>query len=110
MNKDQVEGKFDQAMGKMKKGVGEAVGNENLADKGVAEQAKGAAKETWGNAKDAANTAANSHRDELNRSADENRSKISQSIDLWKLHQFSGTTATQTQSIRSYPSATTDSP
>ena len=34
--------------------MGEAISNEKLANKGIAEQAKGAVKETWGNAKDAA--------------------------------------------------------
>ncbi|MHB8388965.1 MAG: CsbD family protein, partial [Acidobacteriaceae bacterium] len=55
MNKDQVEGKTDQVAGKIKQKVGEAVGNDNLANRGVADQVKGAAKETWGNVKDAAN-------------------------------------------------------
>ena len=59
MNKQTVEGKFDQVAGKMKQRVGEAVGNEELANAGVAEQIKGAAKETWGHAKDAANTVNN---------------------------------------------------
>jgi uncharacterized protein YjbJ (UPF0337 family) len=55
MNNETVSGKFDQASGKIKQVVGEAVGNEKLANAGVAEQVKGAAKETWGHAKDAAN-------------------------------------------------------
>ena len=46
MNKDQVSGKVDQAVGKVKQNVGEAVGNQNLANKGVADQVKGAVKET----------------------------------------------------------------
>jgi uncharacterized protein YjbJ (UPF0337 family) len=54
MNTERVEGKFDQVAGKVKQSVGEAVGNERLANSGVADQVKGAAKETWGNAKDAA--------------------------------------------------------
>jgi uncharacterized protein YjbJ (UPF0337 family) len=54
MNPDKVEGKFDQVAGKMKQKVGEAVGNQKLANSGVAEQIKGSAKETWGHAKDAA--------------------------------------------------------
>lgn len=54
MNKDQVEGKAEQAVGSVKQAVGEAVGNENLANHGVLDKAKGAAKETWGNVKDAA--------------------------------------------------------
>ena len=48
MNKDQVSGKVDQAVGKVKQGVGEAVGDQNLANKGVLDQAKGVVKETLG--------------------------------------------------------------
>lgn len=55
MNTDKVEGKFDQVAGKIKQRVGEAVGNQKLANAGAAEQIKGVAKETWGHAKDAAN-------------------------------------------------------
>ena len=55
MNTDKVEGKYDQVAGKIKQRVGEAFGNEKLANAGVAEQIKGAAKETWGHAKDTAN-------------------------------------------------------
>jgi uncharacterized protein YjbJ (UPF0337 family) len=55
MNTEKVEGKFDQVAGKIKQKVGEAVGNEKLANAGVADQIKGSAKETWGHAKDAAN-------------------------------------------------------
>jgi uncharacterized protein YjbJ (UPF0337 family) len=56
VDKDQVAGKFDQGIGKAKEKLGEAVGNQKLANQGVADQVKGAAKETWGNAKDAART------------------------------------------------------
>jgi uncharacterized protein YjbJ (UPF0337 family) len=55
MNTDKVEGKYDQVAGKIKQRVGEALGNEKLANAGVAEQIKGAAKETWGHAKHSAN-------------------------------------------------------
>jgi uncharacterized protein YjbJ (UPF0337 family) len=55
MNTDKAEGKFDQVAGKVKQRVGEAIGNQKLANAGAAEQVKGAAKETWGHAKDAAN-------------------------------------------------------
>ncbi len=54
MNTEKIEGKFDQVAGKIKQSVGEAVGNQKLANSGVADQVKGAAKETWGNAKDTA--------------------------------------------------------
>jgi uncharacterized protein YjbJ (UPF0337 family) len=53
VNKDQVVGKVKQAVGKVKQTIGETLGNEKLANQGVVDQAKGAAKETWGNAKDA---------------------------------------------------------
>lgn len=55
MNTDKAEGKFDQVAGKVKQRVGEAIGNQKMANAGAAEQIKGAAKETWGHAKDAAN-------------------------------------------------------
>ena len=54
MNKETVEGKFDQASGAVKQKVGETFGNQKLANAGAAEQIKGAAKETWGKAKDVA--------------------------------------------------------
>jgi uncharacterized protein YjbJ (UPF0337 family) len=54
MNKDQVSGKLDQVAGKVKEKVGETVGNQHLANEGLADQVKGAAKETWGNAKEVA--------------------------------------------------------
>jgi len=60
MNKDQVAGKVDQAVGKVKQGVGEAVGSQKLANQGLVDQAKGAAKETWGDTKDAAQQVTNS--------------------------------------------------
>jgi len=58
MNKQTVEGKLDQVAGKIKEKFGEATGNEKLANSGVADQVKGAAKETWGHTKDAAQDAA----------------------------------------------------
>lgn len=54
MNKETVEGKLDQASGAIKQSVGETFGNQKLANSGVADQIKGAAKETWGKAKDVA--------------------------------------------------------
>jgi uncharacterized protein YjbJ (UPF0337 family) len=54
MDKDQISGKFDQAVGRAKQGIGEAVGSDRLANEGVADQVKGAGKETWGNVKDTA--------------------------------------------------------
>jgi uncharacterized protein YjbJ (UPF0337 family) len=80
VNKDQVSGKVEQAVGKVKQRVGETVGNEKLANQGVVDQAKGAAKETWGNAKDAAQEVQKSHKDAATDKAHERRNKISQSV------------------------------
>lgn len=54
MNTQQIEGKLQQVDGKIKQSVGEAVGNQRLANSGAADQVKGAAKETYGNVKEAA--------------------------------------------------------
>ena len=54
MNKNNVSGKFDQVAGKVKQGVGEAVGSQRLANQGAVQQLKGHAKEAWGNVQDTA--------------------------------------------------------
>lgn len=59
MNSDKAEGKFDQVKGKIKQTVGEAVGDNRLANSGTADQVKGHAEEAWGSAKDTAHTVAN---------------------------------------------------
>jgi uncharacterized protein YjbJ (UPF0337 family) len=80
VNKDQVSGKVEQAVGKVKQRVGETVGNEKLANQGFVDQAKGAAKETWGNAKNAAKEVQQSHKNAATDKAHERRNKISQSV------------------------------
>jgi len=64
MNEDNAGGKFDQIKGKIKQGIGEAVGNDKLANEGAADQVKGHAKEAWGNVKDAAHDSTTSTRTE----------------------------------------------
>jgi uncharacterized protein YjbJ (UPF0337 family) len=81
MNKDQVSGKVEQAVGKVKQSVGETLGNEKLANQGVVDQAKGAAKETWGNAKDAAKEVRQSRQNAATDKAHERRNRISQSVE-----------------------------
>lgn len=54
MNRQTVEGKFDQVSGAIKQKAGETFGNQKLANSGVADQVKGAVKESWGKAKDVA--------------------------------------------------------
>jgi uncharacterized protein YjbJ (UPF0337 family) len=53
-----VKGKWDEVAGKVKQGVGEAVGNDNLANKGAAQQVKGHAEQAWGAVKEAAHDTA----------------------------------------------------
>ena len=48
LNKDEVEGKYEQAKGTVKDKVGEITGNERLEAEGEAEHAGGEAQETWG--------------------------------------------------------------
>ena len=88
MNKDQISGKVDQVAGKIKQGVGEAVGNQDLADRGVVDQAKGAVKETWGNVKDAAdkNTLddANDTCEKISNKVDDVKNRVNEKIDAAK--------------------------
>lgn len=95
MDKDRVSGKFDQAVGKVKQTVGEAVGNSKLANEGVADQVKGSAKDTWGNVKDAARTsqtrheheaesAEHHHREGMAASVANTKEKINEKIDDFK--------------------------
>ncbi len=80
MDKDQVSGKFDQAIGKVKEKVGDTFGNQKLANEGVADQVKGSAKETWGNVKDAAQTTHDRHTNDAADTAGEHRSSFSEKV------------------------------
>lgn len=50
-NKDEVEGKFDQAKGSVKEGVGRALGDEEMETEGGADRAGGKLQEGYGEAK-----------------------------------------------------------
>jgi uncharacterized protein YjbJ (UPF0337 family) len=50
-NNDEVQGKLDQLKGKLKQGVGNATGDADLHDEGVADQAGGELREGFGAAK-----------------------------------------------------------
>jgi uncharacterized protein YjbJ (UPF0337 family) len=50
-NKDEVEGKFDQAKGAVKENVGHAIDNERMETEGAAERAGGHVQEGYGTAK-----------------------------------------------------------
>jgi uncharacterized protein YjbJ (UPF0337 family) len=84
MDQDRVTGKFDQAVGKAKEKLGNAMGNDKLANEGVADQVKGAAKETWGNVKDAARSARDRRTAETEDSASVNRERFTDKVDEMK--------------------------
>jgi uncharacterized protein YjbJ (UPF0337 family) len=50
-NKDEVEGKFDQAKGSIKEGAGRALGNDEMEAEGRADHAGGKLQEGYGEAK-----------------------------------------------------------
>jgi uncharacterized protein YjbJ (UPF0337 family) len=52
MNKHQVEGRIDQAKGKVKEVTGRLVGNDRLAREGLADQAAGRAQAGYGDLKE----------------------------------------------------------
>ena len=81
MNSDQVKGKADKVVGKVKQSGGEVTGNDRLANKGVADQVKGAAKETWGNVKDAAHEAGKTRETERQHKKDEMRDNIAGKVE-----------------------------
>ncbi len=80
MNKDEITGKIEQIVGKAKQGVGEAAGNDKLANEGVADQVKGAAQETWGNLTDAAMEIQDFRKEAASDKKDERRGQISQTV------------------------------
>jgi uncharacterized protein YjbJ (UPF0337 family) len=55
MNKEQIEGSFDKASGKIKEAVGKATDSPSTVAKGQAEQLKGELKKQAGNVKEAVN-------------------------------------------------------
>lgn len=81
MNSDQVKGKANQVVGKVKQGAGEAIGNDRLANKGVVDQVKGAAQETWGNVKDAAHESGKTREAERQHKTSEMRDNVAQKVE-----------------------------
>jgi uncharacterized protein YjbJ (UPF0337 family) len=90
MNTDQVKGKAEQVVGKIKQGTGEAVGNDRLANSGVADQVKGAARETWGNVKDVAQSEhkhdADRARDQVSNKVQDMKERVNEKLDEHKRH------------------------
>lgn len=65
MNKDQVEGRVDQAKGKVKEVAGRVTGNESLEAKGMAEKTGGKVQSGYGDTKEKAKDAIKSGADKL---------------------------------------------
>jgi uncharacterized protein YjbJ (UPF0337 family) len=53
MDKDQIEGKLEDVKGRIKRQVGEWVGDEKTQAEGAVEQVKGKIQNAWGKVKDA---------------------------------------------------------
>jgi uncharacterized protein YjbJ (UPF0337 family) len=65
MNKHQVEGRVDQAKGKLKETAGKVTGNEQQQSEGALEKAGGKVQSTYGDAKEKAKDAIKRGADKL---------------------------------------------
>ena len=81
MNSDQVKGKANQVVGKVKQGAGELTGSDKMANEGVIDQVKGAAQETWGNAKDAVHESAKTREAERQHKTNEMRDNVANKVE-----------------------------
>ena len=77
-----VKGKYDEVAGKVKQGVGEAVGNNKLANEGTAQQVKGHAEQAWGTVKEAVADS----KPERDQKAHDVREKVSSTVQNAKEH------------------------
>ena len=67
-NRDQYEGKFEQARGDLKENLGDAIGNEQMEHEGKWDQAKGNVREGVGDLREGLDDAADDmKRDDYNR-------------------------------------------
>ncbi|MBN9042273.1 MAG: hypothetical protein BGP05_15470 [Rhizobiales bacterium 62-47] len=64
---DKIKGATNEAIGKAKQGIGEAVGSDKLKGEGVIQEAKGHGQQALGDAKEAAKDAANKAAEFANR-------------------------------------------
>ena len=85
VNKEQVKGKVKQGVGKVKQSVGEVVGNLGLANRGVVDQAAGAAAETFSNTKEAAQQIRGTRRKAAVKKSDQVRHMSARLWKRWKM-------------------------
>jgi uncharacterized protein YjbJ (UPF0337 family) len=82
MSDSTIKGKVNVVAGKVKQGVGEAVGNNKLANEGAAQQLKGHAQEAWGTVKEAVSD----HKADRDKSAHDVREKVTSTAQNAKEH------------------------
>ena len=70
VNKDEVEGKWEQVKGTVKDKVGEATGDRSLEAEGEAQNAEGETQETWGKFKRGVSDTVDSVGDAVKNTAD----------------------------------------
>jgi uncharacterized protein YjbJ (UPF0337 family) len=75
-DKNTIKGKYDEVAGKMKQGAGEAFNDQNLANKGAAQQVKGHAEQAWGSVKEGAKDVRDQHRAAGEEKAHDARSSV----------------------------------
>lgn len=71
-----VKGKLNEAAGSIKQSIGEAVGNEKLANQGAADKMKGHAQEAWGSVKEGAADLKTQHEAEASAEKHDAREKM----------------------------------
>ena len=87
-----IKGKFNEVIGSVKQGIGEALGNEKLANAGAGEKVKGDAQQAWGSVKEGVHDASSDHnrnveseahnaRESMADSAHNAKEKIKETID-----------------------------
>ena len=81
-----VKGMYDEAAGKIKQGVGEAINNDNLANEGAAQQIKGHAEQAWGSVKEAATDTKERNQPIAEKNAHDIREKITSTAQNVKEH------------------------
>ena len=71
-----VKGKFDEVVGKVKQGVGDAFNDQSLANKGAAQEVKGHGEQAWGSVKEAATDTKNEHSAQAQADAHNSRENV----------------------------------
>lgn len=71
-----LHGKIDEGTGKLTQAVGEVTGNEQMANRGAAQQIKGQAEQAWGAVKDTVKQTHDEHKPEMVQHAHDVREKM----------------------------------